>query len=211
MSYPERSICMGGSIADVGTARKDSFRSGVRIPPRTGTFGRIIIMANKEVAGGVVHKMPEDCGRPLLVRLRRGQYGRTLRRSRNEWIGWVTSGKKAETRDIRIKKGLSKLKGGMCHPAAGKLHSSLNGRHHRKYCQGPLNSIVATIRALFPTRVADSPRVRSNDKNVRFCAVCTVHMSEVYFFVRLRIPIGVSCTPCCDVRRVTRTRFAQSV
>jgi uncharacterized protein YdeI (YjbR/CyaY-like superfamily) len=36
--------------------------------------------------------------------------------ARNEWICWVTSGKKAETRNIRIKKGLSKLSGGMRRP-----------------------------------------------------------------------------------------------
>lgn len=36
--------------------------------------------------------------------------------ARNEWICWVTSGKKAETRDIRIKKAISKMKGGMRRP-----------------------------------------------------------------------------------------------
>ena len=36
--------------------------------------------------------------------------------ARNEWICWVTSGKKAETRDIRIGKALSKLGGGMRRP-----------------------------------------------------------------------------------------------
>lgn len=36
--------------------------------------------------------------------------------ARNEWICWVTSGKKAETRDIRIEKGISKMKGGMRRP-----------------------------------------------------------------------------------------------
>lgn len=36
--------------------------------------------------------------------------------ARSEWICWVTSGKKAETRSIRIKKGLSKLSGGMRRP-----------------------------------------------------------------------------------------------
>jgi len=36
--------------------------------------------------------------------------------ARNEWICWVTSGKKAETRNIRIEKALSKLKGGMRRP-----------------------------------------------------------------------------------------------
>ncbi len=36
--------------------------------------------------------------------------------ARNEWICWVISGKKAETRDIRITKAISKLKGGMRRP-----------------------------------------------------------------------------------------------
>lgn len=36
--------------------------------------------------------------------------------ARNEWICWVTSGKKAETRGIRIKKAISKMKGGMRRP-----------------------------------------------------------------------------------------------
>jgi uncharacterized protein YdeI (YjbR/CyaY-like superfamily) len=36
--------------------------------------------------------------------------------AKNEWICWVTSGKKAETRGIRIEKAISKLKGGMRRP-----------------------------------------------------------------------------------------------
>jgi uncharacterized protein YdeI (YjbR/CyaY-like superfamily) len=36
--------------------------------------------------------------------------------ARNEWICWVISGKKAETRNIRIAKALSKMKGGMRRP-----------------------------------------------------------------------------------------------
>ena len=36
--------------------------------------------------------------------------------AQNEWICWVTSGKKAETRNIRIEKAVSKLKGGMRRP-----------------------------------------------------------------------------------------------
>ncbi|OGF75562.1 hypothetical protein A3C77_00555 [Candidatus Giovannonibacteria bacterium RIFCSPHIGHO2_02_FULL_45_13] len=44
--------------------------------------------------------------------------------ARNEWICWVISGKKAETRNIRIQKALSKLKGGMRRPCcwAGCVH-----------------------------------------------------------------------------------------
>lgn len=44
--------------------------------------------------------------------------------ARNEWICWVTSGKKSETRNIRITKAVSKLKGGMRRPCcwAGCTH-----------------------------------------------------------------------------------------
>lgn len=46
--------------------------------------------------------------------------------ARNEWICWVTSGKKAETRNIRIEKALSKMRGGMRRPCcwAGCPHRS---------------------------------------------------------------------------------------
>lgn len=36
--------------------------------------------------------------------------------ARNEWICWVTSGKLAETRGIRIEKAISKMRGGMRRP-----------------------------------------------------------------------------------------------
>lgn len=36
--------------------------------------------------------------------------------ARSEWICWVTSGKKAETRGVRIEKAISKLKDGMRRP-----------------------------------------------------------------------------------------------
>ena len=36
--------------------------------------------------------------------------------ARNEWICWVTAGKKTETRAIRIEKAISKLKSGLRRP-----------------------------------------------------------------------------------------------
>lgn len=36
--------------------------------------------------------------------------------AKSEWICWVISGKKAETRGIRIEKAMSKMKGGMRRP-----------------------------------------------------------------------------------------------
>ena len=44
--------------------------------------------------------------------------------ARNEWICWVISGKKAETRQVRISKTISKMRGGMRRPCcfAGCTH-----------------------------------------------------------------------------------------
>lgn len=44
--------------------------------------------------------------------------------ARNEWICWVISGKKAETRGVRIEKAISKMKGGMRRPCCwiGCIH-----------------------------------------------------------------------------------------
>ncbi len=44
--------------------------------------------------------------------------------ARNEWICWVISGKKAETRTIRIEKAISKMRDGMRRPCCwiGCIH-----------------------------------------------------------------------------------------
>lgn len=82
-------------------------------------------MSKKLIAGGTVHKMPQDLRKALVS----ASAARTVWRditllARNEWICWVISGKKAETRGIRIKKALSKLTGGMRRPCcwAGCIH-----------------------------------------------------------------------------------------
>lgn len=74
-------------------------------------------MTKKEISGGVVHKLPADLREALVsapAALSVWQDITPL--ARNEWICWVTSGKKAETRNIRINKALSKMKGGMRRP-----------------------------------------------------------------------------------------------
>lgn len=78
-----------------------------------------------KIATGTVHKLPDDLRKALMqtpAALAVWQDITPL--ARNEWICWVTSGKKEETRGIRIKKGLSKLKGGMRRPCcwAGCIH-----------------------------------------------------------------------------------------
>jgi len=77
------------------------------------------------IAGGTVHTMPADfraavAADPKVLKL----WQDITPLARNEWICWVTSGKLAETRGIRIKKGLSKMRGGMRRPCcwAGCMH-----------------------------------------------------------------------------------------
>ncbi len=78
-------------------------------------------MVKQEIAGGVVHKMPKDLRKALTSGLPAGRQAQAVWEditplARNEWICWVISGKKAETRNIRIEKALSKLSGGMRRP-----------------------------------------------------------------------------------------------
>ena len=82
-------------------------------------------MNKKEISNGVVHKMPEDLRKTLTSdRAARRVWEDITPLARNEWICWVTSDKKAETRGIRIEKALSKLKSGMRRPCcwAGCIH-----------------------------------------------------------------------------------------
>ena len=74
-------------------------------------------MSEKGIAGGTVHTMPADLRKVIIsVPAARTVWDDITQLARNEWICWVISGKKAETRAIRIKKGISKLRGGMRRP-----------------------------------------------------------------------------------------------
>lgn len=80
---------------------------------------------NNKISEGTVHKMPEDLKRMLVSDKRALDAWEDITElARNEWICWVTSGKKIETRGIRIKKTISKLKGGTRRPCcwAGCAH-----------------------------------------------------------------------------------------
>ncbi len=80
---------------------------------------------NKKISGGVVHHMPLDLRKALVHDPSALAVWEDITPlARNEWICWVTSGKKSETRGIRIEKALSKLRGGMRRPCcwAGCAH-----------------------------------------------------------------------------------------
>ncbi|OGD31936.1 hypothetical protein A3C91_00610 [Candidatus Azambacteria bacterium RIFCSPHIGHO2_02_FULL_52_12] len=85
----------------------------------------MVRLAHHKVAGGTVHAMPEDLRKAITATpAARAVWEDITPLARNEWICWVTSGKKAETRSIRIEKALSKLKGGMRRPCcwSGCMH-----------------------------------------------------------------------------------------
>jgi uncharacterized protein YdeI (YjbR/CyaY-like superfamily) len=66
---------------------------------------------------GPVHRLPADFREAIAADpAARRLWADITPLARNEWICWVTEGKKAETRVIRIKKGLSKMRGGMRRP-----------------------------------------------------------------------------------------------
>ena len=72
---------------------------------------------NKKTANGMVHTMPADLRKALASdRAARATWEDITPLARNEWICWVTSAKRSETRTIRIEKALSKLGSGMRRP-----------------------------------------------------------------------------------------------
>ncbi len=80
------------------------------------------------LASGTAHKLPSDFA-DALAKLPKvsALWNDITPLARNEWICWVISGKKAETRGIRIKKAISKMKSGMRRPCcwAGCTHRSV--------------------------------------------------------------------------------------
>ncbi len=74
-------------------------------------------MTKQNLSAGTVHKLPVDLRKALFLTPKAlGVWEDITPLARNEWICWVTSGKKEETRGIRIEKALSKLKDGMRRP-----------------------------------------------------------------------------------------------
>lgn len=65
----------------------------------------------------MAHKVPADLKKAIVsTPLAKSVWEDITPLMRNEWVCWVTSGKKTETRNIRIIKAVSELKGGMRRP-----------------------------------------------------------------------------------------------
>jgi len=88
-------------------------------------------MIKKKISGGSAHKTPSDLKNTLISSVTaQSAWNDITPLARNEWICWIISAKKAETRSIRIQKALSKLKSGMRRPCCwtGCTHRSKKTR-----------------------------------------------------------------------------------
>ena len=96
-------------------------------------------MSRKKISGGVVHEMPADLKKALASDPQALTAWEDITPlARNEWICWIESAKKAETRSRRIEWGCSSLKDGKRRPCCwpgcahrGKNYSSENERTPR--------------------------------------------------------------------------------
>jgi uncharacterized protein YdeI (YjbR/CyaY-like superfamily) len=73
----------------------------------------------------MVHKVPADLKKMLAASpAARALWEDITPLARNEWVCWIISAKKDETRAIRIRKARSKMSGGMRRPCcwAGCIH-----------------------------------------------------------------------------------------
>lgn len=74
-------------------------------------------MTGTTISGGVVHDLPADLEAMLAAEPGAlATWEDITPLARNEWICWVTSAKKKETRRRRIEVGLDKMRGGMRRP-----------------------------------------------------------------------------------------------
>ncbi len=78
-----------------------------------------------QISSGTVHEIPEDFKKSINLDKKVFLLWQDITPlARNEWICWVISPKKIETRKIRIEKAISKMRGGMRRPCcwAGCTH-----------------------------------------------------------------------------------------
>lgn len=74
-------------------------------------------MSAKALPGGTVHDLPADFRKAIAADAdARGVWGDITPLARNEWICWVDSAKKDDTRQRRIEVGIDKMRGGMRRP-----------------------------------------------------------------------------------------------
>jgi hypothetical protein len=91
--------------------------NGLSTKPRCHSKLMSDALSEKEISGGVVHDLPEDLKLALTSNAKALETWEDITPlARNEWICWIESAKKAETRTRRIEWGCSSLKEGKRRP-----------------------------------------------------------------------------------------------
>jgi uncharacterized protein YdeI (YjbR/CyaY-like superfamily) len=73
-------------------------------------------LSKKAILGGVVHELPSDLKKALVANAALATWQDITPLARNEWICWIESAKKPETRAHRIVWGCSNLEDGKRRP-----------------------------------------------------------------------------------------------
>ena len=75
------------------------------------------IMNKNKIVTGMVHRLPTDFRQAIKADLKVKEIWTDITPlARNEWICWITSAKKKETRNRRLVVGLDKMRKGMRRP-----------------------------------------------------------------------------------------------
>ena len=91
--------------------------NGLSTKPRCHSKLMSEALSEKEILVGVVHDLPEDLKKALTSDAKALETWEDITPlARNEWICWIESAKKAETRTRRIEWGCSSLKEGKRRP-----------------------------------------------------------------------------------------------
>lgn len=89
-------------------------------------------MSRQDIPGGTVHALPPDLKKALLASAEALETWRDITPlARNEYICWIESAKKQETRDHRIQWGRENLEAGKRRPCCwpGCPHREKSARH----------------------------------------------------------------------------------
>ena len=121
---------VGLLVAPVDTARASSVAVR-RLEGAPMKSSDVVTLSKSAVAGGVVHELPADLRDALIAdAAARARWELITPLARNEWICWVESAKRAETRATRLARLREELKAGKNRPCCwpGCPHRTKNGR-----------------------------------------------------------------------------------
>ena len=108
---------VGGSVTIVGLTRRCLTGPAAQARRCFACDNRIRFMTKKAISAGAVHDMPADLRKVLISDpAARAKWEDITPLARNEWICWVISVKKPETRRQHIERVRTELKEGMRRP-----------------------------------------------------------------------------------------------